>query len=1242
MSSNGAGNSESAKDAIREKSFQLFADAARRYLRSRIGLPPTIRASDFLLSAAQAFASDCEEQGYETDDVENLGGLFFTIVFHKLSERLARVEANLLAAAGQRPADADVASGGNPAAGTEPLADSEQRLIAEGWRQRMDLVADLKRRIQSELANDPETASEATAILDLHLERFSNRNIAEKVGRSQFLIGEIIDACRAWSRDAWPEPMRAFDQAVESAKQVRTDRLALHSRPSSKVDMGAPPPSRPSQLFRADPAHGRPSRTDITIVRLVARFERAWQEWSNVQGEQPSIELFLDTVPEGERYEAFASLAISDLIMRITRGGDATARASDYLDEKSAFGLRLANDRERLIPLIVAEYRTRRRLGAVAVRDLLHGFEDRPFYPDLKLALPEPYLVPCPCRDCDGQIEILDSARRIPLTCPKCHKALEWLGNYLLDPDRIGEGGSGEVFRATQIHSKRIVALKRLKPDLENPDAALERFQREARFAGSLEPYSGLVRPILPEQDSGVHFIAYDLVDGESLRKYVEERASAVVDGVIRQPSAPARSLPPRKAARIAAAVARTLGYVHRKGIFHRDVKPDNILMDSDGQPHLTDFGVATDLKSRDRDAQLGGGTPKYMAPEQLDPKLARITAATDVYSLGVVLYELLTGRHPWDDNDTASAIDRRELARRVLEETPISPRQINRRVPRPLARVCLKALRYNPDERYATGAVFAGAIDQAALGPLPRPVVVLPAVVALAAGLASWYLLVRPFPTDPQPFPGVADVKFYNTFVRKSGVPVGIGPILPPLRGRERTVAIVRRKESVRVALVNAEGRPMTHEAIGSLLPTSASYLAGADPNRESRWMVKFDSDNDVPWEDAFDDRDRKIFRLEYWPDEAMNQLIGRFRDSTLDNQVRATSGADHVLITRSATGYDQKVLYMAGKQNPMPDDRGCFGELRELRSDGLPTKITLVDSDGRTPRTCRFGYAMIEYHFDEAGRCLLERYLNLRGEEVVTPDRYSKIIREYDRVNGNLVSEKYFAPDGHWIAHRDGYVGRRFGYDEGGRIVSTEFVDQDGRPCVNRASGGGYASVRFAYPDSMTTVITYHDVGGQLARNKEGYAVLKIVAPSNGGDLKMAFENEKMEPTSSVVLGYPMLGANKVERGNPIRWIRIASDRDRMDASAGFTGTLDPQRFSVTSRADQATVNRSDGDRLRSGLAASTPVAAAQGFSLGAPAGGAELQQSRLPFRSRTSTPEQTGEGPVERLAPSSCRPD
>jgi TolB-like protein/Flp pilus assembly protein TadD len=264
------------------------------------------------------------------------------------------------------------------------------------------------------------------------------------------------------------------------------------------------------------------------------------------------------------------------------------------------------------------------------------------------------------------------------------------LGDYEL-LEEIGRGGQGVVFRARQKSLNRTVALKVIALGLWATPAHLKRFRLEAKAAASLD--HPCIVPIyeVGEQDGQCYF-SMKFIEGGQLDEVIKHKPISI-----------------RQVAELMAKVARTVHYAHEHGILHRDLKSGNILLDAKGEPQLTDFGLARLVESEStvtRTLEVVG-TPSYMSPEQAAGNNANLTPATDVYGLGAVLYQLLTGHPPFTGGTTYETI------KLLLETEPCPPRFWNPKIDRELSTISLKCLEKDPKRRYVSALAFAEDLER-------------------------------------------------------------------------------------------------------------------------------------------------------------------------------------------------------------------------------------------------------------------------------------------------------------------------------------------------------------------------------------------------------------------------------------------------------------------------------------------------------------------------------------------------
>jgi serine/threonine protein kinase/Flp pilus assembly protein TadD len=454
------------------------------------------------------------------------------------------------------------------------------------------------------------------------------------------------------------------------------------------------------------PAQSFPNRPGALVKQLL---EEQRQQWQN--GQAWSIEAHLEEHPSlRDDQEAILQLVYNEVLLRESQGEKPT-----LVEYETRFPTLAAE--------LALQFEAHQQLGPICSdSDQGDGRVDTRDHPP-------------PARQCPRCQAPVNSGET---SCPVCNTMIPSEEVRLPTPSRLpeiagyevleklGAGGMGVVYKARQLHPGRIVALKLILGGMHVGPEDILRFLTEAEAIGRLE-HRNIVRLYECGKDEGLPFFTLEFVSGGSLK-----------DRIRGQP------LPPREAAQILEHLARAMDYVHSQGIVHRDLKPANILLAksetrnpksetrteasgsdfgfriSDFEPKVTDFGLARHLQGGGL-TQSGAivGTPCYMAPEQARGKTKDVGPPADIYALGAILYECLTGRPPFQG---ASAMD---ILPQVIAGEPLAPGQLVRGVPRDLETICLRCLEKEPGRRYASAGDLAEDLRRFQAGEpiIARPV---------------------------------------------------------------------------------------------------------------------------------------------------------------------------------------------------------------------------------------------------------------------------------------------------------------------------------------------------------------------------------------------------------------------------------------------------------------------------------------------------------------------------------------
>jgi hypothetical protein len=408
------------------------------------------------------------------------------------------------------------------------------------------------------------------------------------------------------------------------------------------------------------------------VDRLCDRYESAW-----LTGQRPRLKHFLDGKEEPER-----SALLRELLRLLVHYLREDQRQRWQQGERPAVEAYLQEDPplceypEYVWELVCHELTLRAQQGEMPrLEDYLRRF------PAHEAALRQYFAT--------RQAPPLSAATGpAPVGLPGDAGILE-LPGYRLESE-LGRGGMGVVYRARQLSPERLVALKIILAGGQASPEELQRFQREMEIVAHLDhPH------VVPLYEAGIHagqpYYSMQLIEGESLAKQVQRFHQDF-----------------RATARLLASAGRAVHYAHQRGILHRDLKPANILLDARGEPHVTDFGLARRLEGESSLTQSGVilGSIHYMAPEQAAGCRA-VTTSADVYSLGVVLYELLTGKPPFKAENPL------ETLRQIRRQEPVRPRLLSPKVPCDLETISLKCLEKDPARRYGSAEALADDLQR-------------------------------------------------------------------------------------------------------------------------------------------------------------------------------------------------------------------------------------------------------------------------------------------------------------------------------------------------------------------------------------------------------------------------------------------------------------------------------------------------------------------------------------------------
>lgn len=657
----------------------------------------------------------------------------------------------------------------------------------------------------------------------------------------------------------------------------------------------------------------------------------------------------------------------------------------------------------------------------------------------------------------------------------------------------LGSGGMGSVYLAVNTCIDQLVAIKAIRPEVACSKMLRRRFKQEAKLLCSLD-HPGIVKFLnYVENDDGV-FLIMEYVKGINLEDFIRKKNGLIVED---------------KAYPIMSEVLDAFSYAHSKGIVHRDIKPANIFIQEDGHIKVMDFGISQIVsESATEEDRRSMGTPAYMSPEQVYDK--PVDCRSDIYSLGVLFHEMLTGRPPYDERRMTV----QEIKRKVAGEPLPRMAQFYPYVSEKMQAVVDRATQKVPEARFRSCDEMKKAVEQA-LRPerISRKWIaggVAAAVVLLAGCLVGWdYFRTK--------------VEYYKDYVEVYGVPQGVDGVNGlEMAHRAGTYRFESSRWKVRrVKYVNSRGT-VTDHACGDgkdrIVDVEMRYTeGGVDKHicRDRSGRVLYVKDYDAPKDEKgiyscqFKLGDR--IGTEFAPGGAVT-FCGGVLDVPAEN---CRGSIRKLLMVYKENGYLADEAYIGPKNDlPVADCNGWFSRKLEYDENGRLVRERGWGRDGK-PVANRYGYAVKEHKYDAEGNRIETVCKTLEGKPCSDELGRTRIVRKFDKW-GNCLMERYQDAKGRLVARTDmGVAGMNFyydgegfcrkvffidtkgamarmegccgyllDYDRNGRISRRTFINDKKLPVSRKRAGDAYAMTEYAYDGAGRVVAEKNlDEAGRLA---------------------------------------------------------------------------------------------------------------------------------------------------------------
>ena len=724
------------------------------------------------------------------------------------------------------------------------------------------------------------------------------------------------------------------------------------------------------------------------------------------------------------------------------------------------------------------------------------------------------------------------------------------IGNEILNYriiSLIGKGGMGSVYYAEhKLITNQKVAIKVINADMVN-DFTRDRLKEEAEHLAELN-HPNIVHFIDYHIDEkGNIYLIMEYANGKSLDEYINSVTGLIVEDKICALFEP---------------ILDAVGYAHAHNIIHRDIKPANIIITKEGIPKILDFGIATIMKQNsDETEELIMGTPSYMSPEQV--KGEKLDVRSDVYSLGVLLHQMMTGNAPYD----TTTLTEHDINKKVVEEQLPRMRSFYKYVSEKVQKIVDKATAKDKNERYQSCGEFKKELHRAIYPPkMPRWAwMAIASCVLLLVGCGTYLWDYNR-----------TKVYYYKDYVEQWGVPQGIGEVSGnDTRHTHRRYRFEYcKRKLLRVSHINS---------VGKIIPDNESernerpldqWLYYTSEGKVSRVKVK-DASGKVLYVKSYNE---KLNTMSFQYDDKHNteriisgQTVGYVRaleDNTKKGRI------SRWWIEYDENGFATSVKYAGLDNSNVGDDNHIFGRTYQRDEKGRVTEIHYIGMDGQ-PKATRWGLGIKKFYYDENDDWVRAVYLTVDGKPAYDDvggvaifemeyDKYGNVTYAYHKDgNGNLMVPKKNGVAGFYreyddkgfltrvmslgidkkpiYVNKDGYAGFTLKCDENGYTTEQCYLDPDGKPCI---SSEGYSKVTLVNEKNGDVLEAwFYDLDGKLCETTGGNAGYKCKYDSVGNLLEYVNYDKNKKPCldSEGKAGYRM---EYDERNLRVTFVNIGLD--------------------------------------------------------------------------------------------------